>query len=557
MSLYNEERPFDFANVIGQDNVVKILSNDLVKGTIKGAYLFSGVRGTGKTSIARIFAAALNCNHPKADGSPCGECASCREIRNGTSVDVFELDAASNNSVENVRDILDKVQFKPFRKKKVFVFDECHMLSTAANNALLKTLEEPPADVVFIMCTTELHKVPATIVSRCSCYEFEKISIEKISDHLVEICEKRHASIEQDALRLIAKAANGSMRDALSILDKFITLDSVTADSVAESLGMTSDDTVFSILFGIAEKNALQATEALKSVSNKGGSLSFLIEKIFEVLLDLVDLQSTGDISSIIGTNDYKESLTDLSYKLSTDMAFQIMDEFRKVYQLRTDMEISFLAAIIGVIYEKSAFVAMQQTIQELTSEIASLKQALKDPVCTQDSCSSLIDDSSKDDTSMFHSSQISDLEATADVNNSDASNVADASNASDIATPSDISLDTDFDSGFCYEEDDIPSFDAEDHSVATSQPQTSGSSNISESTVCKPELASAPQDDLSGGLPFDELVKMAESSDMSDMDIDMPETTGNVGAQPPLEASAEEASFFGDLFSDAFARQC
>lgn len=372
MALYNEERPHSFSSIIGQEKTVKVLVNDLKRGKTSGAYLFSGVRGTGKTTLARIVAESLNCEHPSEDGSPCGTCAACKAIREKNCLDVFELDAASNNSVEKMRDMLETIHYHPVYKTKIYILDECHMLSNSASNALLKALEEPPAGVVFILCTTEKHKILPTIISRCSCYDFEKISREQISGHLLNVCQKHGANIDKSALDIIAKAADGSMRDALSILDKFIALDNVDATMVADALGMAANDIVVTILEGIANENPSIASDALKAFSNRGGSLSHLIEDIFSFLLDMIDFQHTGDADAIVGTDDYKDSILNLSYKLTTDRAFIIMDEFRKVYQHTSDF--SFLAAILGVISHESQISEMQRAIRSLKEEIISLK---------------------------------------------------------------------------------------------------------------------------------------------------------------------------------------
>ena len=377
MALINTERPLSFDRVKGQENIVRVLTNDLTKKNIKGAYLFEGTRGTGKTTVARIFARALNCEHPNADGSPCNSCKTCKEILDGFSVDVLELDAASNNSVDNVRDLIQKVMYKPIHVYKVVIMDEVHMLSTAAFNALLKTLEEPPQNVVFILCTTEKHKVPATIVSRCACHTFEKISYDVILSHLKEVCDSKNIRYDSSALGLIAKAANGGMRDALSILDNFTTMDMITAEAVASHLGITDDDILFNILSGIADKNALLATDAVDRASAKGASLSFLVERIFEVLLDIAEFQATGDLDVVIGTESYRENLMDLSVKLSTERVFEILDEFRKIYQSRNDsLQFSFISSILGVIYKDNAIETLRCEVAKLRDEVRLLKES-------------------------------------------------------------------------------------------------------------------------------------------------------------------------------------
>ena len=218
-ALYRKFRPDEFEDVKGQDAIVRTLKHQINASRIGHAYLFCGTRGTGKTTDAKIFAKAVNCEHP-VDGSPCGECAMCQSIAAGTSMNVIEIAAASNNGVDNIREIRDEVTYRPTEGKyKVYIIDEVHMLSIGAFNALLKTLEEPPEYVIFILATTEAHKIPITILSRCQRYDFKRISIETIAARLRELIDKEGWDVEDKAVRYIAKMADGSMRDSLSLLD--------------------------------------------------------------------------------------------------------------------------------------------------------------------------------------------------------------------------------------------------------------------------------------------------------------------------------------------------
>ncbi|MBQ8816624.1 MAG: DNA polymerase III subunit gamma/tau, partial [Lachnospiraceae bacterium] len=221
-ALYRKFRPATFEGVKGQDHIVTTLTNQIKAGRVGHAYLFTGTRGTGKTSIAKIFARAVNCEHP-VNGSPCEECATCKAIAAGTSMNVIEIDAASNNGVDNIREIVDEVSYSPAAGKyKVYIIDEVHMLSIGAFNALLKTLEEPPNYVIFILATTEVHKLPITILSRCQRYDFKRITIDTIAARLRELVDIEGVEVEDKALRYIAKAADGSMRDGLRLLDQCI-----------------------------------------------------------------------------------------------------------------------------------------------------------------------------------------------------------------------------------------------------------------------------------------------------------------------------------------------
>ena len=249
-ALYRKFRPLSFDDVKGQDAIVRTLSNQIKADRIGHAYLFCGTRGTGKTSVAKILARAINCENPK-DGSPCNECSVCRSILDGSSMNVAEIDAASNNSVDNVRQIVEEVKYSPTEGRyKVYIIDEVHMLSTGAFNALLKTLEEPPSYVVFILATTEVNKIPITILSRCQRYDFRRISLETIQARLSELCEKEGIEADDAALKYLARLGEGSMRDALSLLERcaaFYYKEKLDYDKIIELLG-TADVTSFSKL---------------------------------------------------------------------------------------------------------------------------------------------------------------------------------------------------------------------------------------------------------------------------------------------------------------------
>ncbi len=255
-ALYRKFRPDNFNDVKGQDHIVKTLTNQIKANRIGHAYLFCGTRGTGKTSVAKILAKAVNCQHP-VNGSPCNECEMCRAIQAGTSMNVIEIDAASNNGVDNIREIREEVTYRPTEGNyKVYIIDEVHMLSTGAFNALLKTLEEPPSYVIFILATTEAHKIPVTILSRCQRYDFHRITIDTIAARLQELLSAEGVEAEEKAVRYVAKAGDGSMRDALSLLDQCIAFylgETLTYDKVLEVLGAV-DTEVFSRLLRMVLK---------------------------------------------------------------------------------------------------------------------------------------------------------------------------------------------------------------------------------------------------------------------------------------------------------------
>ena len=281
-ALYRKWRPETFDNVVGQDAVMTTLKNQVSSGRIGHAYLFCGTRGTGKTSAAKIMARAVNCPHSEEHGgNPCNECEICKSIKGGTSMNVFEIDAASNNGVDNIRDIRDEVEYPPVTGRyKVYIIDEVHMLSTGAFNALLKTLEEPPSYVIFILATTDPQKLPATILSRCQRYDFRRMSRKNAAEHLKMIAQTEGMDAEDKALSYIAEAADGSMRDALSLLDQCMSYhfnDRLTYDNVLEIIG-AADPSVFSRLYRqIIERDAENALHTVNELINSGADIIQLI----------------------------------------------------------------------------------------------------------------------------------------------------------------------------------------------------------------------------------------------------------------------------------------
>ncbi len=281
MALYRKYRPKTFSEVIGQKVVVESLKNQVSSGKIGHAFLFTGTRGTGKTSCAKIFAKAINCQNNR-NGEPCLECDVCKGIENESVYDVTEMDAASNNSVEDIRDILSEVMYLPVMAKyKVYIIDEVHMLSTAAFNALLKTLEEPPAHVVFILATTELHKVPATILSRCQRYDFNKLSIEEIGEALMYIADCEDITLSMSAARTIASLADGAMRDATSILDTCLSRGNVIDDNtVADVVGISKQEEIFSLADCIIKRDLAGALQEILLLEQKSVDIKRLCEEL-------------------------------------------------------------------------------------------------------------------------------------------------------------------------------------------------------------------------------------------------------------------------------------
>lgn len=303
VALYRKFRPDGFEDVKGQEHIVTTLRNQIESDRIGHAYLFCGTRGTGKTTVAKIFARAVNCEHP-ADGSPCGECATCKAIAAGVSMNVIEIDAASNNGVDNIREIVDEVAYSPTEGRfKVYIIDEVHMLSIGAFNALLKTLEEPPSYVIFILATTEAHKIPITILSRCQRYDFRRISIDTIAGRLKDIMEKEQVVVEEKALRYVAKAADGSMRDALSLLDQCIAFhfgDELTYDKVLDVLGAVDTGVFSRLLRCVLDRDVSECIALLDEIVIQGRELTQFVTDFTWYLRNLLLVKTSDHIEDVI-----------------------------------------------------------------------------------------------------------------------------------------------------------------------------------------------------------------------------------------------------------------
>lgn len=302
-ALYRKFRPTEFGDVKGQDHIITTLQNQIKANRIGHAYLFCGTRGTGKTTVAKIFAKAVNCEHP-VDGSPCGECEMCRSIAAGTSMNVIEIDAASNNGVDNIREIREEVSYRPTEGKyKVYIIDEVHMLSIGAFNALLKTLEEPPEYVIFILATTEANKIPVTILSRCQRYDFKRISIDTIAARLRELIDKEQWDVEDKAVRYLAKAADGSMRDGLSLLDQcaaFHIGERLTYDHVLEILGAVDTDVFSRLLRELLAMDVSKVIETVDELVMGGRELSQLAADFTWYLRNLLLVKCSDDMEDVL-----------------------------------------------------------------------------------------------------------------------------------------------------------------------------------------------------------------------------------------------------------------
>lgn len=382
-ALYRKWRPVSFEDVKGQDSIVKTLKNQIVSGRVGHAYLFCGTRGTGKTSVAKIFARAVNCEHP-VDGSPCNECPACKAILSGSSMNVVEIDAASNNGVENIRDIREQVQYPPADAKyRVYIIDEVHMLSIGAFNALLKTLEEPPSYVIFILATTEVHKIPVTILSRCQRYDFKRISQETIADRLRELTQAEHIQVEDKALLYIAKAADGALRDALSLLDQCVAFHYgtlLTYDNVLEVLGAV-DSSVFSKMFrAIAEGKTKEGICCLEEIVIQGRELGQFVTDFIWYLRNLLLIESARDEDAEGLVDMSEENLKQLKEDAKLVSPAMLMRYIRVLSELSSQLRYSSQKRVLlEVTLIKLTNPAMESNLDSLIERLNRLEKQMED----------------------------------------------------------------------------------------------------------------------------------------------------------------------------------
>lgn len=385
-ALYRKYRSKTFDELLGQEHVVNTLKSQIISNNIAHAYLFCGIRGTGKTSTAKILARAVNCTN-NTDGNPCNECNSCKSILDDSSIDVIEMDAASNNSVEDIRDLRDKLRYLPVSSKyKVYIIDEVHMLSKGAFNALLKTLEEPPAHLLFILATTEPQKIPPTILSRCQRFDLKRITVNDIVKNMRSICDEMAVEADERALKLIASNADGAMRDALSILDRCMTFNSekISYEDVNELLGIVNFDTIVELCGLIADKNIKATMLSINDILNQGKDLQYFIEELILYFRNLLVLKTTNSSDSLQRLTD--ENVDNLKKYTALMSSNEIVSIITKLSDTLLECK---RAANPRILFEARIISLMESSSEDnssLLKRIEKLEEAIKNGISVNNS---------------------------------------------------------------------------------------------------------------------------------------------------------------------------
>lgn len=395
--LYNLYRPTDFSEVKGQEDVLVTMKRQAQTGKFGQAYLLAGHRGTGKTTIARILSKAINCENPTENG-PCKACQSCLAAKN--SMDIKELDAATNNGVDHIKELAGQTKYRPVQlKNKVFIIDEVHNLSTAAFDVLLKPLEEPPAHCTFILCTTELHKIPVTIRSRCETYTFHPIAPAPMKERLKEVLADQNASCDEDALNLIIRSANGGMRDALGILEQLMAGSGsfITAEAAKKQLGVLDTDAILNTLSNVIRLDTTASLSSMEALLFSGKSPSLITETSLHVLTDMITLKSTGNRQSVMHSSDYIETVWELGQEISFNRLYWLCEQFcglRAAIRQSADPSLDLRLAMIRLSHQdiiSSDPVKLTEEVSMLKKEIGHLKSmlhqtpptAVQEDICT------------------------------------------------------------------------------------------------------------------------------------------------------------------------------
>lgn len=385
-ALYRKFRPDNFEDVKGQDHIVTTLKNQIKSDHIGHAYLFCGTRGTGKTTVAKIFAKAVNCENPGEKG-PCGECAMCRSIAEGSSMNVIEMDAASNNKVDDIRQVIEEVQYSPANGKyKVYIIDEVHMLTTSAFNALLKTLEEPPSYLIFILATTEVHKIPLTILSRCQRYDFKRISVQTIADRLKELLDKEGSEAEEKALLYIAKLADGALRDGLSLLEQCISFyfgEKLTYEKVLKVLGAVDTEVYADFVKILANDDVAGMISMLDDVIAAGKDLTRFCDELIWYLRNLLMAKTTEHPEKIVDMSEENcRTLIEVSKLLETEMIFRyirVLSDVENQMKYASQKRVLFEIALL-----KLGKPEMEKDYDSLVNRVHNLEHQLEKGVVVQ-----------------------------------------------------------------------------------------------------------------------------------------------------------------------------
>lgn len=365
-ALYRRFRPLVFSDVIGQEHISNTIKNQIQNNRVAHAYLFSGGRGSGKTTTAKILARAVNCLNPK-NGEPCNECEICKQALEGSLTDISEIDAASNNGVDNIRDIREEVEYIPTNSKyRVYIIDEVHMLSTGAFNALLKTLEEPPKHVIFILATTEPQKLPVTILSRCQRFDFRRISIENIIKRLKYICSEINVEVEENALKLIAKMADGAMRDAISLLDRCVADGSkvITESEVRKLIGVPEFEYLYKMTEKLITGNTDEILELTEKIINEGKDLEFYTSELIKFVRDLIVINASNSTILSYGTEE-QEKIKMLLEKSNNKFLLELIPKLSEIpnnMKWSMDKEIMFEVGLLKIILNKDEKIATSNT---------------------------------------------------------------------------------------------------------------------------------------------------------------------------------------------------
>lgn len=376
MNLYSKYRSQKFKELVGQTHVVRVLTNAIILSRVGHAYLFSGPRGTGKTSIARILAKSLNCiSRTKKEFEPCNKCSSCREITSGTSLDIIEIDAASNRGIDEIRELREKIRFAPTGKKyKIFIIDEVHMLTREAFNALLKTLEEPPAHAVFILATTELNKVPDTIISRTQSFDFRLFNLEEIEKRLSEIAKEEKIKIDAASINLIAMSAKGGLRDAITLLDQVSNLGEVNEKLTREILGLSSFDSIILFLKHLQTGNSQKLLAQVIELCENGVELGQFILEILEILRKSLIFKSGLERILDVFTKEERNAISEFSKVISEERLIFYIEKLLKAYEETKHTSIAELPLELAIF----AMLDQKQAKNQIISEIKPVKDIKK-----------------------------------------------------------------------------------------------------------------------------------------------------------------------------------